>query len=125
MQDHVKKHYFIACGQVAWRRSADSDTLQIVPANSVAAFDEPFIRQFNLAQINASLVNNVGSLIGEEIDPTLVAGVTIMSISSLGYMTEEQFRAQPNGAVLAQEIRGQMDAAEAAEAAAANQAERA
>ena len=112
MQDNIKKHYYVVCGQVAWRRSAESTDLQILPANTIAAFDEPFIRQFNLAQINASLVANAGTMVGVEIDPTLVAGVTIMSISNIGYMSEETFRAQPQGHVIAEEIREGVAAAE-------------
>lgn len=123
MQDNIKKHYYIICGQVAWRRDEKTDALQIVPANTIAAFSDPFIRQFDLARINMALVENAGTMVGEAINPQLVAGVTLMSVNSLGYMSEEQFRAQPNTHAVAEDVRNSL--AEAADAAAGDQAERA
>lgn len=100
-----KKHYFLACAQITWRAEADTDVVQVMPVNGIAAFDQPYIRQFNLAQLNGQLVNNLSEMIGQRVDPNLVAGVTIMSLNSLGYMSEEEFRARPSQMAVEKEIR--------------------
>lgn len=100
-----KKHFSLVCGQVAWRKDAEAEAIQVLPVNAVVAYETAFIRQFNLAQINAQLINNLATMIGEEIKPDLVAGVTMLSISSLGFMTEEEFRAQPKGMAIEKEVR--------------------
>lgn len=100
-----KKHFYVLCAQVAWRTSEDSEALSVMPVNVVASFPSPYIRKFNLAQMNAQAINNLSQMIGERVNPDLVAGVTIMNISSLGYMTEEEFHAQPTQTQVEKEVR--------------------
>ncbi|UZV39838.1 hypothetical protein [Xanthomonas virus PB119] len=115
----MKKHYFLACAQVAWRADAETENVQVMPVNGIAAFDQPFIRQYNLAQINGQLINNLSQMIGEPVNPELVAGVTIMSINSLGYMSEDEFRAQPSQTKIEEEVRSVIAEGQAEDAAAA------
>lgn len=116
-----KKHYYVICGQVMWRAEAEAETMRVIPANTIAAFDDPFIRQFDLARINMALVENAGQMVGEVINPALVAGVVLMSLNPIGYMTEETFRKTPSTHAVASEVEKEVAAAETA---AEDQAER-
>lgn len=100
-----KKHFFLICAQVTWRVSEDAEDISMMTVNTIASFDQPFIRQFNLAQINGQTVNNLATMIGQPIQPELVANVTIMAISPLGFMTEDEFRAQPSQTQIEKEVR--------------------
>ena len=118
-----KKHYYLVCAQVTWRVSEDAEDISMMTVNAIAAFDQPFIRQYNLAQINGQMINNLSKMIQQRVEPDLVAGVTIMSINPLGFMTEDEFRAQPSQTQIEEEVREVLAEAKAEDAAA--QAERA
>ncbi|AVO23142.1 hypothetical protein RIVERRIDER_61 [Xanthomonas phage RiverRider] len=100
-----KKYFYVLCAQVAWRTSEESEALSVMPVNVVASFPSPIIRKFNLAQMNAQAINNLSQMIGERVNPDLVANVTIMSISPLGFMTEDEFHAQPSQTQVEKEVR--------------------
>lgn len=122
----MKKHFYMACLQVVWRADEETDSVQVMPVNVITAMEKPIVRRFNLAQINASAVNNLSKMIDQPIRPDLVAGVTLMSLNSLGYMSDEEFDAQPMGTAIQTETREVVEAAMSeGDAAAAAQAERA
>lgn len=101
-----KKHVFLIAGLVMFT-VGDGEDVQIssIPTNAIVRHDDVLFPAAKLAKAQQNLHKSMMLKMPEEIHGSLVVrDIVLTNVSYLGYMSEEEFQAPPEGFVLSEAV---------------------
>lgn len=90
---NMKFFYFLACGQTVFLRDG-SKVVEVLTSNTLVITETPNVKARDIGRVQQALQMNCHKKMNEqESKPVKIIDVVILSISSLGNMSQQEFEA--------------------------------